>query len=203
MSSFAGGVAIAFVLLQLLVELVAHVSEELHAALPLGAEPLHTLVLVVLAGMTAFCIAHAYASRGPESNRTYAALAIPYAIYSMLVGAALVEEIHHGPKAFALYVLAMALHLAVSDQHLGAHFPLEHQGVVRGLVTSAPFLGAVGWVVLAPPAPVFDVTLALVAGATLLNAIREELPAPAYMRSWAFLAGVLIYGALIEVRVRL
>jgi hypothetical protein len=202
-ASFAGGVAISFVILQLVVELVEDVSHGLHAALPLGTEPMHTLALVLLFGMAVFCVAHAYASKRPEGVRTYAALAIPYAIYSTLVGAALVEEIHHGVKPFVLYLLAMVLHLGVSDQQLSAHFPDEHRRARRAVVTFAPLAGAVGWIVLAPPAPLFDVMLALVAGATLLNAIRKELPPPTEMRSGAFVAGVVIYAALIEVRVRL
>lgn len=201
-ASFAGGVSITYVVLQLLVELFEDARYGAHAALPIAETPLRTLVLLLLLGMVVYTLVQSYAARRAEGPRSYAAVVVPFAIYSMLVGAALVDELHHGLEPFLLYVAAMALHLTVSDHQLSVHFPHEHHGAARAAVVLAPMTGVIAWTVLSPPENLFDVMLAIVAGGTLLYGIREELPAPTKLRPGAFLAGVAVFFALIALRVR-
>jgi uncharacterized membrane protein YfcA len=198
--SFAGGVSLAFVLLDLFVELVAGAADESHPVVRAGPEPVHTIAMLILLGAAVTFSADVYGARRAEGWGTYGVVLAPHAVYGALVGASLVEELHENARAFAVFWLAMALHLGVLERHTRARLPREHRGARRALSVAAPAVGAVVWVLAAPPPTVFHLLLALVAGATILEIFREEIPATREVRVGAFLGGVVASGVLVQAR---
>jgi hypothetical protein len=199
-ASFAGGVSLAFVLLELFVELAEGTGHDLHHVIRAGPEPVHTTALLILAGTIVVFAAHVYDSRHDESWRSYTVAATPQALYGALVGAAIDAEVHESWRGSAVLWLAMLLHLGVADYRLAIRFPREHRGVGRFLVVGAPLAGEAVWILAAPTHGTFQLVLALVAGATILSIFREELPRASEVRMDAFLAGIVVFGGLVQAR---
>jgi hypothetical protein len=195
--SLAGGVTVAFVVLDLFVEL-AEGSPEVHELVRGGPEPIHTTAVLLLVGMVAtFVTAAVVAHRG---RRRHVVELAPHLGYSLLVGGALVEEAHEGPFALALFWLVITIHLAVVDHGFGHRFHLEHRRWTTLARAIAIVVGALVWQVAAPPAGVFHVVLALVAGGTLLMAFRDEIPSPEEAHVGALVAGAALFTVLQQVR---
>jgi hypothetical protein len=199
LESFIGGTSIAYLVLDLLVELTYRGREPVHAALPLGLEPEQSLFAVVLVGLTVSYVLGALADR-LSRHAPYAAYLGWNIAYNAVVGGALVVETEEGLRALALFALAMLLHLTVRQSHAQSTWGSTHRtwpGLA--LVASAPALGALLWAGLLPK-PALAVALALVAGTTLMQVVREELPSPSSAHIGTFLLGVAAYSLLIAAR---
>jgi hypothetical protein len=195
--SLAGGVTVAFVMLDLFVEL-AEGSEAAHAVVRGGPEPVHTTAVLLLVGMLATFVTAAFvAHRGQHRHAVELA---PHLGYSLLVGGALVEEAHEGPFALALFWVVITIHLAVVDHGFSHRFHLEHRRWTTFARALAIVVGALVWQLASPPAGVFHIVLALVAGGTLLMAFRDEIPSPEEANVGALVAGAAIFTLLQQVR---
>lgn len=195
--SLAGGVTVAFVMLDLFVEL-AEGSDAAHAIVRGGPEPVHTTAVLLLAGTIATFVTAAFvAHRGQHRHMVELA---PHLGYSLLVGATLVEEAHEGPIALALFFVAITIHLAVVDHGFGHRFHVEQKRWTTIARAVAIVIGAVVWHVAAPSLGVFHVVLALVAGGTLLMAFRDEIPPPEDANIGALVAGAMLFTLLQQVR---
>lgn len=199
-ASFAGGVSLAFVLLELFVELAEGASHALHDVVRVGPEPIHTTALLILAGAVATFAAHVHNARHAESWRSYVLALGPQALYGVLVGAALDGEVHESWRSFSVFLLAMVLHLGVTEHRLAAQFPGEHRGPWRAVALGAPLVGALFWIVGAPGHAWLQVLLALVAGATIPSVFREEIPPARDVRIGVLFSGITLFGLLVEVR---
>jgi hypothetical protein len=195
--SLAGGVTVAFVLLDLFVEL-AEGSGEAHGIVRGGPEPVHTTAVLLLAGMLGTFVTAAFvAHRGKQRHIVELT---PHVGYSLLVGAALTEEAHEGAFALALFLVVITIHLAVVDHGFSQRFHLEHRRWPTLARAIAIVVGALVWHVTSPPLGVFHVVLALVAGGTLLMAFRDEIPSPEKANVGALVAGAAIFTLLQQVR---
>ena len=200
--SFAGGVSLAYVILDLMVELTDGGSKAVHAAVPIGPTQERSLFALVLVGATLWHVAAALATRagGRGHGPRYLTYALPQAAYRAVVGGALVLEGEHGRTPLVFFALPMLLHLTVLESRIHREFPSEHTGIVRWVLALAPGVTATAWTLLRlPEAPLF-VALALVAGSTVVQIIQTELPWPDLIRLGPFLAGVGIYAALVAAR---
>jgi hypothetical protein len=197
-ASFAGGVSLAFVLLELFVELVDGIAHELHVRA--GPEPVHTIATLILVGASVAFAANLYVERHRESWRSYGIALVPQVVYRALVGAALDEELHTSPRAFAVFWTAMVLHLGIAEHHLDMAYPREHRGPWRFTAGASPLIGAALWAWAEPSMGMFHVLLALVTGATILSIFREEIPPARDVRAGAFFGGILVFGALVQAR---
>jgi hypothetical protein len=196
--SFAGGASLAYVTLDLLVELTYGGREHVHATLPLGPEAEHSLFAVVLAGLTVSYVVDALVGR--RWPRALYAVRVGWgATYNALVGGALVLEAEHGFGSLALYAVAMLLHLTEREAHARSEWQLGGWHRTRALVAAAPALGALLWSVLLPTTALY-VALAVVAGSTIVQVFRDELPSPRASRVGAFVLGVAVYAAIIAGR---
>jgi hypothetical protein len=200
-ASFAGGVSLAFVLLELFVELVEGAAHDL--SLRAGPEPVHTIATLILVGASVAFAANLYGERHRESWKSYGIAVFPQVLYRALVGAALDEELRTNPRAFVVFWVAMVLHLGVAEHRLDVTYPAEHKGPWRVLGAVAPLVGVAVWARTDPSMATFHVLLAIVAGATILSIFREEIPTAREVRVVAFFTGVAIFGALIQARWRL
>ena len=198
-ASFAGGVSLAFVMVELFVELAEGAVDELHELVRAGPDPIHTVAMLILAGTVLAVVAEAHGSRCTE-RRAYRVSVVPVVIYGMLVGAALVEELQESALSFGAFWLAMALHLGVTQHRLEATFQEEHAGVGRVCTAASPAVGAVVWAAVLPPITVFHVLLALVAGSTILSIFRDEIPSARSLNARAFVVGIVLFVALAQAR---
>ncbi len=195
-ASFAGGVSLSFVMLDLFVELFQAAGHDLHVRA--GPEPEHTIALLILVGAAGALAANVYAGR--RRSHAYAVAVIPFIAYGTLVGAALEEELHEGVGAFVIFALAMMLHFGVAEHGLDHAFPNEHRGVVRVVTIVAPLVGATVSALIEPSLTSAHEIIAVIAGATILSIFRDEIPSPSDAKLRAFFAGVVAFGALVYAR---
>lgn len=205
--SGAGGVAVAYVFLHLLPDLVAH-QETLAAGLGLGPDVAEVTIFgMALAGVTAFYGLERLA-RG-----SWQPLATPvddagnvrvfwihigaFALYNALIGYLLVHPEAPGLDSALLFFAAMAMHFVTNDFGMRDHHRLRYDAVGRWVLAGAVLAG---WL-LGQLTDLPDLAIALLfsflAGGVMLNVLKEELPEDRQSRFLPFLAGALGYSALL------
>ena len=207
--SLAGGMAVAFVVLRLLPAL-GEGQETLQNAVqgtPFSFLQDHVYVLVLLS-MIVFYGADRIAMRSRERNEeegTGESTSAPvfwlnisvFAAMNALIGYLLLHNRERSLTALALFFVAMALKFIVNDHALHAKHEDRYDHIGRWLLAGAVFLGFGLRYAHRLPDVVPVALQALLAGAVLLNVLREELPPERKSRYWAFGAGALAYSALL------
>ncbi|MGX6449675.1 hypothetical protein ACVU7I_16680, partial [Patulibacter sp. S7RM1-6] len=237
--SFAGGIAVAYVFLHLLPELVEG-NEALGEALAdvVPETPLLDLAIftVALAGLVAFYglerLADGRAARRPDGDPAagggpqagaasggegeretearegdgpapvgggvFALHLGSFAVYNALITYTMPLRLRTGVDFALLFAVAMALHFVLTDRGMEEHYDRRFRRVGRPVLAAALL---VGWALSAALAPTSTVVVALLTaflgGSILLNVFKEELPAERRSSFGAFLAGVVLYGALL------
>lgn len=196
--SVAGGVSVGYVFVHLLPELHAGneaVTERFGATVGFVE---HHLYLIALLGFVGFYALEQRARNREESENWLFGLHIAaFALYNALVGYLLIHHDLPGPGSRVLYAVALGLHLLINDHGLAHHYSSAYHRVGRWVLAAAVLAGAAVGTLGAVDAAVVDVAFGLVAGATVLNAIKEELPEARSSRSWAFVLGAAGYAALL------
>lgn len=206
--SVGGGVAVAYVFVHLLPELAAGqrtVEEALGGVL--GFVESH-VYLIALFGLVAFYgLERAALGGGAEDRdgdgRDEAPAAVfwlhvaVFAVYNFIVGYLLLHRDEPGMDNLVFFTLAMALHFMVNDHALAEHHGDLYHRRGRWILSAAIVLGCVSanWLPVSHAGAA--VLLALVGGATILNVLKEELPAERRSRFWAFATGAFGYAALL------
>jgi hypothetical protein len=198
--SFAAGASLAYVIVDLLVELTGAGAAHVHSTLPLGPSDEKSLFAVVLAGAAWWYIVAAVAAKMGGRRSRYRARLLPQVAYQAFVGGAVALEAEHGILPLALFALPMLLHLTVVEGHIEKRFEGQHVGLSRAVLALAPGAGAMAWALLGFPETALYTTLALVAGSTAVQVIQTELPSPTLVRIGPFLLGVGLYSAMIAAR---
>ena len=207
--SFAGGLAVAYVFLHLLPELVEG-NEALGEALDdtVTHTPLLdlTIFLVALVGFTAFYglerLADRHHPRGDDGAAgtvaVYRLHVSAFLLYNGLITYTLALRVRTGLVFALLFAVAIGLHFVLTDrglhEHYGERFTRTGRfSLVGGLVG--------GWAVgaLLAPSSALAVALltALLAGSVLLNVFKEELPDARRSSFPWFLAGLVLYAVLL------
>jgi len=184
--SFAGGVAVAYVFLHMLPELVE--GNEAVGELLKQVERLSPLLdlgifLVALLGFTLYyglelLAAHKAPQSPAAEGRVYALHLGMYCLYNFLITYTMPLRVQTGLGYALIFTAAMALHFTFTDRGLHRNFPrrFSHGGRLA-LVGS---LGA-GWVVTALTDPInvlaVSLMIAFLSGSILYNVFKEELPA--------------------------
>jgi hypothetical protein len=199
-ASFTAGVSLAYVFVDLLVELTTAASRALQHKLPPGLEVEQSLFALVLGGATAWYVVGAIAQKRGGPRAHYRANLLPRVVYELFVGGALTLEAEHGPRALVLFALPMLLHLTVMQSHLHREFGEQHLGLSRAVLMVAPGLGASAWAFLALPETPLYMALALVAGSTVVQVLHEDLPSLHALDIPPFLLGTGAYSALVALK---
>ncbi|MBW8453147.1 hypothetical protein [Stutzerimonas stutzeri] len=203
--SAAGGVAVAYVFIHLLPELAQgqQVMEDS------GFHPLryleHHAYLLALLGLTCFYglerLIKQHRSERSDNEPSHANVfwlhVGAFAGYNALIGYILANRDPGQTLELVWYTVAMALHFMVNDVAL-QH---DHQGLFarrgRWILASATLVGwAFGATIELSELGVSAVT-AFIAGAIILNVLKEELPSERNSRFGAFLLGSLGYSLLL------
>ncbi|PSP96799.1 hypothetical protein BRC94_11485 [Halobacteriales archaeon QS_5_70_17] len=195
--SVAGGVSVSYVFVHLLPELHADngaVAERFGAAVGFVE---HHLYLVALLGFVGFHVLEQRAKNRDEGSWLFGLHVAAFGVYNALVGYLLVHHDLPGPASRILYATALGLHLLVNDHALAHHYPSSYHRAGRWVLAAAVLAGAAVGTLGAVDAAFVNLGFAVVAGATVLNAIKEELPEARSSRSWAFVLGAAGYAALL------
>ena len=197
--SFAAGASLAYVIIDLMVELTAIGGTYVHSRVPIGPTPVKSVFAVVLAGATWWYLVAALAAKVHRPHARYRAYVLPQIVYSVFVGGALALEAESGGRLI-LFALPILLHFTVVESHIHHAFESQHARFPRMLLAVGPALGAMAWTFLRLPETTLFMALALVAGSTFVQVIQTELPSPAQVRVGPFLLGVGIYVLMIAAR---
>lgn len=196
--SVAGGISVAYVVVHLLPELAEYqesISEQAPATLAAVERHVYLLTLV---GLAVFYGVERWArsTRGRNGTASVGSTAFSfatYAVYNALIGYLLVRR----QSAVLLFALAMGLHFVVNDHGLREHHQQVYHRYGRWLVSIAVLLGALVAVASEVPEAVVGMVLAFIAGGTMLNVLKEELPAERESRFGSFAAGAAAYAAVL------
>ncbi len=207
--SVAGGISVAFVVLRLLPS-VAETQIEIARAGGTGLLPFlqdHAYVMVLLSIILFYGLerlvkvsrARRRVVEGEDCTTpgVFWLHVSTFALVNLLIGYVLVFRSALGLRALLLFAVAMLLKFIVNDHGLHVDHKAAYYRIGRWLLAGAVLLGwAVGYAVELPP--VWPALLqAFIAGAVLLNVLKEELPEYRESRYWAFALGAIVYAALL------
>ena len=204
--SFAGGLAVAYVFLHLLPE-IAEGNEAIGELLEdtIEVTPLFDLGIFVVA-LTGFTIFYGLdrqatnrrTSKRPDSAGAYWLHVGAFAFYNALITYTMALRVETGYLFAILFAIAMGLHFVLTDRHLEEHYPQRFDSSGRIVLAGALLLG---WLLSALFAPTSTVVVAiltaLLGGSVLLNVFKEELPSNRGSSFPWFLAGLVLYAALL------
>ncbi|RFA26980.1 hypothetical protein CAI21_15560 [Alkalilimnicola ehrlichii] len=121
-----------------------------------------------------------------------------FVLYNALIGYLLLEQLQEEAVAgLAIYTSAMMLHFLVNDYGLRHHFPRGQSSYGRWLLAASALGGWTLSMLVQVNEAVLAVFLAFIAGAVILNTLKEELPAERESRFSAFLLGAFLYALLL------
>ena len=207
--SFAGGMSVSWVVLRTLPGIAEDqgVLGEASAAagLPFVRHPSY---LAVLASVLLYYSVDRLAKRSRQERTeregldrtTPSVLWIhvgSFALLNFLIGYALPGRASTSVQALLLFALAMFLKFIVSDHGLYAEHKEAYDRVGRWVLALAVLTGwATGyWTEL--PETGAALMRAFIAGGVLFNMLKEEMPAERQGKAWAFVAGAIVYAALL------
>jgi len=219
--SFAGGLAVAYVFLHLLPEIAAG-NEAIGQALADVVKPTPLMelgiFLVALAGFTIFYALERLAARtaprtlvtagpgdtpqdrSPSSGLVYRAHLGSFLIYNALITYTMALRLRTGILFAVLFTIAMGLHFVLTDRGLEEHYPDRFGPAGRLALAGALGVGWIADAVLAPTSTLLVALLtALLGGSILLNVFKEEVPSGRRSSFPWFLAGLVVYSALLAV----
>jgi hypothetical protein len=205
-ASFAGGVAVAYVFLHMLPELVegnANVGRLLA-----GVEPLTPLLdlgifIVALTGFTVYYGLELVAVRAAEKalaaeGKVYALHLGMYCLYNFLITYTMPLRVQTGLIYALIFTGAMSLHFTLSDRNFKRHFPRRFSLGGRLILVGSL---AAGWgaAALTELISVLAVSLmiAFLLGSILYNVFKEELPAERNSSYAGFTLGLGLTTALL------
>lgn len=203
--SMAGGISVAYVFLHILPELSAsqgHLEET--GGLVIGYLE-HHVYLVALLGLGLFYglerAAKEKRSTAEDKGSAYVFWLhmASFSIYNGLIGYLLLHRVDQSIQSLLLFFFAMTVHFVVNDYGLREDHEEDYDRRGRWVLVAALFVGwAVGLVTEIPEAAI-AVLFAFLAGAVVLNVLKEELPRERKSRFWAFALGALAYAVLLLV----
>lgn len=195
--SMSAGAGLAYIFLYLLFELVSEGAPKIHAIFALGPHPLETLFILLLIAVSVTHIIQIIVETTHSRHDDHIVLAVQFFLYNLLAGIGMVEEAFWGTTNLALYAMAIGLHVLFNELFLLHRYATFHSLPWRLLLGAAPLLGCSLAIALPVPEGLLYVALAMIAGVTIINVLRHELPGHTGFRPAAFIAGIAGYGLLI------
>ena len=206
--SFAGGVAVGYVFLHILPELGAHAATFEDATgfkAELAEGLVYTLSLVGLAlfyGLErALSVSRDQRMANEGRDRPERGVFWLHIAASALLMIVIAYLLNHREDAsmggLILYFAAMMLHFVTADFGTRADHPELYDNKGRWVLAAATMFGWVLGLALDLPEMAIGCLFAFVAGGIVLLVLKEELPEERKSFFWPFLAGALLYAALV------
>ena len=206
--SFAGGVSMGYVFLDIFPEL-SHAQGALAQAnfWLLNYLENHVYVLALL-GLTTFYGLDRWVLTSRRSNLAAADVNRAdisvfwihigaYALLNLIFGYLLIDLGDHGLWRCLLFFIAVALHFFIVDQGLREHHRNLYDRQGRWLLTAAIVVGAAAGMAIRVNEAAVSTVWAFLAGSIILNILKQELPEAQRTCFWSFLAGATLYTGLI------
>jgi hypothetical protein len=205
--SAAGGASVAYVFIHVLPDLVEQQRQYVGAIRTHLPYLERHVYLLALAGLVTFYGIERMVKLDRQKNREAAGMDITspgifwlhttfFAAYNFLIGYLLLHREQPGPISLFLFWLAMSLHFVVNDYGLREDDKEQYQRVGRWLLGAVVVMGwAVGALTALHPAMTV-ILFSFLAGAVILNVLKEELPESRRSRFWTFFAGAAAYALL-------
>jgi hypothetical protein len=189
--SIASGVSVAYVFVHILPDL-ARGQHHVQATGQLRFIE-HHVYLLALFGMMAFyglelLVRRHRRKQGDEESSpgVFWVHMVSFALYNTLIGYLLVHRDEPGGQNLLFFVIAIGMHFIVNDFGLRDHHHRRYDHIGRWVLAAAVVagwgLGLIGSLSKALTAVFF----AVLAGAIILNVLKEELPEDRRSRFWAF-----------------
>lgn len=206
--SAAGGVAVSYVFLHILPDLAAH-RDTVADSLRLSSQIAELVVFgTALAGLAAFYGLErlAQSSRSPPQQGMNGERIEPnvfwihvgsFALYNLLIGYLLVQRGETGVASTLVFFAAMATHFVANDVGLRREHKERYDRIGRWMVAFAILAGWLAGELVTLPDVVIALLFALLAGAVVLNVLKEELPENRQSRFLPFVTGALSYSAIL------
>ncbi|GAB5519385.1 MAG: hypothetical protein RhofKO_16360 [Rhodothermales bacterium] len=198
--SVAGGVSVAYVFVHVFPELrMAH--DALKEVIDHDALKYHSYLLA-LVGLSAFYGLERWviAQRNEDEQDQKSAFAVhigAFALYNALIGYLITHREAPDTWAVVAYFLAMALHFLANDDAFMREHADRYRQWGRWVLSGAVLVGW-GFGQLVPVSEALAGALfAVLAGAIVLNALKDELPDNRKGHFGAFVAGGVVYSVLL------
>jgi len=205
-TSFAGGVAVAYVFLHMLPELVEG-NEAIGQVLEhkVSLTPLLDLAIFIVAlfGFTLYYGLELLASRAADKSPASSAKVYPlhlgmYCLYNALITYTMPLRVQTGIFFSIIFTVAMGLHFIMTDRNFNRHFYSRFSITGRILLLVSLFGG---WLITALTEPinvlVVSLMIAFLSGSILYNVFKEELPAEQKSGYLWFTVGLVVTAALL------
>ncbi len=205
--SFAGGVSMGYVFLDIFPEL-SHAQEELaHSNFWLLNYLENHVYLLALLGLTLFYgldrwVILSRQSNQADNNGNQADTMIfwihmaAYALLNLIFGY-LLQDLVHSLWQCLLFFVAVALHFFIVDHSLREHHRSLYDKQGRWLLTAAILVGAIAGESIELNEATLSIIWSFLAGSILLNILKKELPEAQQTCFWSFVSGATLYSVLI------
>lgn len=187
--SAGGGVAIAYVFVDLLPKLSKHdeiIRKALEHLFPYFERHVYVLAL---AGFLLFYVVDQSHTWINKKEHFWFSLS-SYALFNFFVGYAVVDKDNPEVRPLVLFTFAMALHMFTNDYALSKDYKREYASIGKTILVLSLFLGwLVGSLFALPEAGVAMIS-AFIGGGVIMNVTRHEIPAdnPHSLGSFLFFA---------------
>ena len=173
--SAGGGVAIAYVFIDLLPKLCQH-DTVLHKALAtiFPYFERHVYVLALLGFLLFFAVDRAQDVLSPKSMFRFSIAS--YIFFNFLVGYAITDQNNPEIRPLFLFTFAIALHYFVNDYTLNEKYPIDYDRYGRWMIVASLYLGWLVGTYLVLSKAAIAVVSAFIAGGVIMNVTRHELP---------------------------
>ena len=171
----------------------------------------HHTYLIALIGLSLFYGLEKAAKQSRQSDRSGNDDEMPlnlnvfwlhilsFAFYNAIIGYLLAHREEHSGIALVWFTLAMAFHFVVNDYALVEHYRDAYMKKGRWVISVAIIGGWLVGVLTKVPEFWISILFAFIAGGTIMNVLKEELPEERKSNFWAFMTGMIIYAALLLV----
>jgi zinc transporter ZupT len=204
--SAAGGVAVAYVFVHLLPD-VAEAGEAIEESGFLGAIERHAYVMALLGLVAFYSLEHMAILARRRRMQTHGedradmptlwVHVASYGAYNALVGYLVAHRPDGEARSLLLFTVAIGLHYVIADFGLREHHREDYDRVVRWVLAGAIAAGFVLGSFTELSEATIGLMLAFLAGAVVVNTLKEEVPGDRGSRLLPFVLGAAAYAALL------
>lgn len=194
--SAGGGVAIAYVFIDLLPKLSASdliVTKAFSGVFPYFERHVY---ITALLGFLLFFVVDRAQNPVPSKKAFWLSLA-SYSLFNFLIGYAVVDKDNPEVKPLLLFTIAIAMHYFTNDYSLNEAHGEYYRRYGKWILILSLFLGWLTglWITLAPAA--VALVSAFIGGGVIMNVTRHELPKDNPNSLGAFLMAAAIYTSIL------